>query len=143
MPHTAAARSKDYRHRRSREDVSTTRSRSPDPMDGFSPSILHMRAANLFDRVYLSAQRERVTRVNVRALDPNHCVPEEFYATPRIGRGVGTRWDSLLSHPDSCPTRVHLTDEAAWHGNPRRLHILAEMEGADTLFGLSSRRCGT
>ena len=26
-----------------------------------------------------------------------------------MGKGVGTRWDSLLSHPDSCPTDgVHL-----------------------------------
>jgi hypothetical protein len=34
---------------------------------------------------------------------------ELFCSLPRIGRGIGTRWDSLLSHPNSCPTNgVHL-----------------------------------
>src|ERR1700728_1703896 len=41
----------------------------------------------------------------------------EVYTYPRIGRGIGTRWDPLLSHSDSCPTDwVHLNDALGGSG---------------------------
>jgi hypothetical protein len=60
----------------------------------------------------------------------------------RIGRALETRWDSLLSHPDSCPANgVHLSALAALtpqpgeDGGKGRIAVLAhqQSDGDDDL----------